>query len=85
MTFTGDTVKAAHLHSSRHSSELKAGDACGCFYCRSTFKPSEITEWVDDDDTALCPKCGIDSVIGSRSGYPVTSVDFLKAMHAYWF
>jgi hypothetical protein len=32
------------------------------------------------DPTAMCPKCGIDSVIGSRSGYPITG-DFLKRMH----
>jgi hypothetical protein len=36
------------------------------------------------DQTAMCPDCGIDSVIGSRSGYPIT-IDFLKRMHGRWF
>jgi len=32
----------------------------------------------------MCPECGIDSVIGSDSGYPITR-DFLKRMCDYWF
>jgi hypothetical protein len=34
--------------------------------------------------TAICPRCGIDSVIGDESGYPVTR-EFLAAMKAHWF
>ena len=41
-------------------------------------------EWIDDDNTALCPKCGIDSVIGTKSGYPITK-EFLGQMQAHWF
>jgi hypothetical protein len=36
------------------------------------------------DQTALCPHCGIDSVISSASGYPITAA-FLHRMHDYWF
>ena len=64
-------------------------DVCGCFYCLKTYGPAEITEWVDEYETgmgtcAVCPKCGIDSVIGSASGYPITE-EFLKKMHLHWF
>jgi hypothetical protein len=58
------------------------GARCGCFYCKSIFAPSKIVEWVDDDDTALCPFCGIDSVIGSASTFPITA-EFLNRMKAY--
>jgi hypothetical protein len=34
--------------------------------------------------TALCPRCGIDAVIGSASGYPITQ-DFLQRMRADCF
>jgi hypothetical protein len=85
----------AHRHSSQHRAEILASELCGCFYCCSVFKPSEIEDWVDElpDDstatdavgqTALCPRCNVDSVIGSRSGYPVTP-EFLKQMHDHWF
>lgn len=48
------------------------------------FFPVEITEWVDLDTTALCPKCGIDSVIGSASNVPVNP-EFLSKMNEHWF
>ncbi|OWK39493.1 hypothetical protein FRUB_06056 [Fimbriiglobus ruber] len=37
-----------------------------------------------EGNTALCPKCGIDSVIGTGSGYPVTA-EFLEQMYEKWF
>lgn len=86
-------LHAAHSKSSHHRADVEASLICGCFYCRGTFEPSEIAEWVDrsmddaDDargQTALCPRCGIDSVIGSHSGFPITP-EFLAAMHRYWF
>lgn len=78
-------VIAAHQHSSHHRQELPTSDSCGCFYCLSTFPPTAITVWIDEGDgTALCPHCGIDAVIGSASGYPMTPT-FWQAMHAYWF
>jgi hypothetical protein len=46
--------------------------------------PSEIEEWTDEGKTAMCPRCGIDSVIGSASGFPMSS-NFLRQMHSHWF
>lgn len=44
---------------------------CGCFYCKSIYSASEVKEWCDNDGrgdkTALCPKCGIDSVLGDTT------------------
>lgn len=77
-------ISAAHQRSSDHRAEVLASEVCGCFYCLKTYPPSEISEWVDDDKTALCPRCGIDAVIGSASGYPLTR-EFLRDMHSFWF
>jgi hypothetical protein len=60
-----------------------ASTLCGCFYCLATFSPREITDWIGED-TARCPKCGIDSVLGDRSGFPI-SAEFLTSMQAHWF
>ena len=93
----GGPAIEAHSHSSRNGSELRKSDRAGCFYCCSIFRPSEIRDWVDegkdanlldeprDGSTALCPKCGIDSVIGDASGFPVRDQDFLKEMNRLWF
>jgi hypothetical protein len=44
----------------------------------------EIEEWIDpNDDTALCPYCDIDSVIGDASGYEITE-EFLRKMNDHW-
>jgi hypothetical protein len=76
---------AAHRHSSRHRRQVQASERCGCFYCLAVFKPQTIEEWLDEGDgTAVCPKCGIDSVIGSAAGYPITR-EFLERMHRHWF
>ncbi|WP_263356945.1 cytoplasmic protein [Acidicapsa ligni] len=77
-------LDAAHKHSSRHRAEVEASTVCGCFYCLSTFPPTAITGWIDDGQTALCPRCPVDAVLGSASGLPITS-DFLERMHNRWF
>jgi hypothetical protein len=77
-------VREAHDHCSRHRAEILSSERCGCFYCLKTFDPAEIQDWVDDEQTALCAKCGIDAVIGSGSGFPITQ-KFLGEMHKYWF
>lgn len=80
---------AAHSCCSNHRKQLLESKVCGCFYCLKSFEPSEIEEWVDkleseEGQTALCPICGIDAVIGSKSGYPI-QVEFLKKMRNHWF
>lgn len=80
-----DEVIEAHQFSINHKSELLKGKKCGCFYCLEIFNPNEIKEWIDDiKGTAICPYCGIDSIIGESSRYPITE-DFLKKMQEYWF
>jgi hypothetical protein len=86
MDHTRATLQAAHRHCINHRKELERSDVCGCFYCCRTFTATAVEDWVDDDDgTAICPYCGIDSVLGSASGYPVGEQHFLRAMHALWF
>jgi hypothetical protein len=77
-------VLSAHAASSSHREQVIASDRCGCFYCLKIFPPAEIKEWTDNEATALCPICGIDSVLGSRTGVPITT-EFLLRMRQYWF
>lgn len=81
---------AAHEFSSNHKPELEKDRICGCFCCLEIFDPQEIEEWIIEDTpidrrgTAICPRCGIDSVIGESSGYPITR-EFLQKMNDCWF
>lgn len=53
--------------SSMHREKLLASEVAVCFYCFREFPPASITEWCDGDNqdqTALCPHCGVDAVVG---------------------
>lgn len=77
--------KQAHDCSIRNKEQIEKSEKCGCFSCGKIFPPSEITDYVSDEEpTALCPYCHIDSVIGDASGLPVTK-KFLKEMNKRWF
>lgn len=78
------SLKEAHKHSSNHAGLVKASESCGCFYCLTVFKPAEIKEWTDRGQTAICPHCGIDSVLPDKAGVPLTD-EFLKEMERAWF
>ncbi len=80
----GDIVDA-HTHAADHRAELERSAVAGCFYCLAVFEPNEIKDWVDDGKCALCPKCGIDSVIGDASGFPIADKKFLHEMNGFWF
>ena len=92
-------IRDAHAHCARNAGEIGKSDLCGCFYCLATFAPGEIEDWIgeqprynDREDldapegssSAICPRCGIDSVIGSAAGFPLTA-DFLGRMKSHWF
>jgi hypothetical protein len=82
-------LRIAHKRSIKHRAEIEASAVCGCFYCKKTFAPSEIKDWTDTGNplpaqTALCPHCGIDSVIGDKSGFTITPT-FLTEMNKAWF
>ena len=77
-------IREAHEHCSKHRTEIVTSHTWGCFYCLEIFDAREIEDWTDDGQTAMCAKCGIDSVIGSGSGFPITK-EFLREMNRYWF
>ncbi len=84
MNITEEELKAAHKCCIHHRRAIEASAACGCFFCLRVFPPDQITEWTDDEATALCPHCGIDSVLATASGIAITP-PFLSAMHDYYF
>ena len=80
----GNAVVDAHAHSSRHRAEIEVSANCGCFYCLRIYPNERIKKWIDNESTALCPDCGIDSVLGDASGFDI-SIPFLRKMHRAWF
>jgi len=77
-------------HSYYNLSEVKSSKLAGCFHCKTTFTTDLVTEdkhciqvtpHGTQDPTVFCPFCGIDTVIGDLSGFPVESQDFLEYLH----
>ena len=78
-------LRQAHDCSIRNKRQLEQSKLCGCFSCCEIFPPSEITDYISDEEpTAECPYCHIDAVIGDASGFPITE-DFLRKMMHRWF
>ena len=87
----------AHDFCTFNREQFSQDEPCGCFYCLDIFTVRDIKEWIPEEHpesvtymdkknlvTAVCPHCGIDSVIGASSGFPITK-EFLQKMHDYWF
>ncbi len=87
----------AHKFSDHHRKSIELGNICGCFYCERTFTPlvmaninesgafQPIREWIDGGTTAICPFCGIDSVLSTADVPEAADPAFLKAMYQRWF
>ncbi len=80
-----EAVLIAHKLSLANEEAVRRSELCGCFNCNETFAAGEITRWYEDRDgrTALCPRCGIDSVL--PGSLIELSADFLEEMQKYWF
>ena len=89
----GDYYK--RIHSECRHNEMAVQDSwfCGCFYCISTFHPTEVVDWLDEREynpnstaerTAVCPRCCIDSVLPRKEYYEITD-ELLENMHAIFF
>jgi hypothetical protein len=63
-----------HRHTHGNRAELEASEACGCLACERIYFPDEVERWIVDraGETAICPYCGMDAVVGSASGIPIT-------------
>ena len=77
-------ISEIYHYSSQHRALLQQSERCGCFYCLEIFNYSEIEDWCDDEQTAMCPHCGIDAVLGSASVEALIP-ELLQAMHRAYF
>ena len=86
---SSEDIQQAHKHSVKSRQEVLGIYICACFHCHADFHPEEITVWWDDDvhgigQTAVCPRCGIDSVIRSQARLPIDQ-EFLGKKQHYYF
>ena len=67
-----------HKQSMRNKLLLQEFQNCSCFHCLSLFLFEDINEWVDEGQTAICPKCPVDAVIPEQ---PLNILEALKEVY----
>ena len=81
-----NTTREEHGKSFKNFAMIKQSKICGCFSCKKIFNASKVIDFVTERDgqkTALCPYCGIDSVI-QDANVEVTQ-ELLNTMNREWF
>jgi hypothetical protein len=79
-------LKAIYSHSIRNEESIRKSNLCGCFHCISILAATDIKEMMVEKAglrTAICPICGIDSVLGDAS-VEITA-ELLEALNEYYF
>ena len=92
-------LRELHSKSTMNRHAIEASNQVGCFCCERIWDPLEfpIKNWTDTEvhsrtpyagengnATALCPFCGIDSVIAKLSVGEITHY-MLDKLERYWF
>ena len=80
-----EETKLNKLHSyCSHNKELIiTSKTCYCFYCKEKFDSTEVVEYIDNGQTALCPKCGVDTVL--PDSIKEVNDKVIDEMNKYWF
>jgi hypothetical protein len=66
-------------HTRQNRAEISRSEVCGCLHCEQLYRPAEIAGWAGE--TAVCPRCGQKTVVGSGAGMVLTR-ELLHRSHA---
>lgn len=81
---TKELIEAAYAHTIRNRVEILKSRNCCCIDCRQIFPAKDVTDWIDGNQTAMCPYCNADAVIGDASTFQLTE-DFIITLHNEYF
>ena len=79
-----EQLKRLHTYSSHNRNLVLMANRCCCFCCQRSMDSREIQHYTNNGQTALCPKCGIDSIIPDSVGESIDQATIAE-MHEYWF
>lgn len=69
---------------SMHREALLASDLAACYDCLIEFLSSEVISWCDGGETALCPCCGLDFVLGFNGAVDTALLMEANKKKFYW-
>src|SRR4051812_49015519 len=86
--------EAIRAYSGHHRELMERSERAGCFHCQKIFSPVEIVAWIEgrqletnnleDGVSALCPRCGVNTVLPSAADI-VLDRSLLAAMRYHYF
>lgn len=78
--------KEYHKHTIKNRTEIEHSKMCGCASCCNIYPATDIVDFYNDvqGETAVCPECGVDAVIGDACGLPINE-KVLEELYKDWF
>jgi len=80
MELTKEQIEGLHAFTSHNKEIMKRSGIYLCSYCQKGGLSKNIENWADDGETALCPDCGVDSLIPAMIPHDIT-----KQLKEHWF
>lgn len=77
-------LKKLHQYCTNNKKLISKANKCYCFFCMKEMKSEEIVDYLSVEETAICPYCGIDSIIPDSINDEV-NITIIKEMNKYWF
>lgn len=74
-----------HAFSRNNRHAVLASRRCGCFSCEAVFYAWEVTDFTENDFSAVCPWCEIDSVLPDQLDGVTLSTELLRSMRTRYF
>lgn len=86
MKLTKEESNLYHSHTLRNRREIDQSEYCHCISCCKSYPSPIVVDFIKEDDgeTALCPYCGVDAVIGDGCGLKING-EILQALRKIWF
>ncbi len=85
MHWTFEHFMKAREFSFNNKESIQNSQKAACYCCMNFLNATDIKDYTSDDNSAICPICGTDAVIGDASGQPIDIMQFLEHMNWYGF
>lgn len=83
-----EKLRRLHRYCNFNRDLIKKSKKCYCFYCKNTIDAEDMlkptVQYIDGGRTAICPKCGIDSILPDAIDEEITK-EIINDMYEYWF
>lgn len=77
-------IESAIKYATSNKEALSNSTNAGCYYCLRIYPASEVAEFLEVEDTAICPYCDIDSVLPDNTPIELNKAN-LEELQEYWF